>query len=198
MSATFIEEPPELLPPLPPLAPPSTAPPPPVAPHPPTAEPAQRWAPRPATTGSRRIPWAWIVVGAIGLLALAIFVAARIFLGQPKPTVAPTPVATAAAQPSVPVAPTSATLVILGTPWGELQSLEDAQGRELPLPERRETPLLIGDLPGGHYVATLRHPAAPAPVTCEVDAVVGQAATCRAALLPLEPLQYFKEAGWWR
>ncbi|HXT19890.1 MAG TPA: serine/threonine-protein kinase [Thermoanaerobaculia bacterium] len=154
---------------------------------------AQTAPPRPAP----RIPWGWLIVGAIVVLALAIFAGAWLFLGRGKTTAAPSPVATTAAQPTVPVVPTAATVVVLGTPWGELQSLKNAEGRELPLPARRETPLLL-TLPAGHYVATLRHPAAPAPATCEVDAVVGQAATCRAALLPLEPLQYFKEAGWWR
>ena len=103
----------------------------------------------------------------------------------PRPSAVPAPAATAGK------------VVVLATPWGELASLRRADGRELPLPSQRETPLVI-TLPAGHYVATLRHPAASAAGTCEIDAVPGQVVTCRAQLLPLDPLQYFKEAGWWR
>ncbi|HEV8630552.1 MAG TPA: serine/threonine-protein kinase [Thermoanaerobaculia bacterium] len=105
---------------------------------------------------------------------------------------APLPAGTTAAAPAA-----AATVLVLGTPWGELESLRAADGRELPLPQQRETPLLL-TVPPGHYTLSLRHPGAANPGLCEVDAVVGQAATCKVELLPLETMQYFKEAGWWR
>ena len=107
--------------------------------------------------------------------------------------------ATVAAQPSAApsVAPTLAAVVVLGAPWGELTSLRGPDGREVSLPSNRETPLFL-TVPPGHYVATLSHPGAPQPVTCEVDAALGTQVTCRAELLAIDPMQYFKESGWWR
>jgi len=130
-------------------------------------------------------------------MLLVLAVGAWLLLSFARKTTQAAPAATTAPTQAAPVAAGSATVVVLGTPWGELTSLRDASGRELPLPPHRETPLVL-TLPAGHYVATLRHPNAPAPVSCEVDAANGQATTCRAELLPLEPLQYFKEAGWWQ
>ena len=95
------------------------------------------------------------------------------------------------------VAPTLAAVVVLGAPWGELASLRGADGREVELPQNRETPLFL-TLPPGHYVATLTHPGAPQPATCEVDAALGTQVTCRAELLTIDPMQYFKDSGWWR
>jgi hypothetical protein len=123
---------------------------------------------------------AWLLFGDRGEASAA----------RPAPSLAPS-------APAIPVAPSRATVAVIGAPWGELVSLRGADGRELPLPERRETPLLLS-LPAGHYVATLRHPGAPKEVTCDVDAAVGQAVTCQAQLIPLDSMQYFKEAGWWR
>ena len=95
------------------------------------------------------------------------------------------------------VAPTLAAVVVLGAPWGELTSLRGADGHEVALPQNRETPLFL-TLPPGHYVATLSHPGAAQPATCEVDAELGKQVTCRAELLAIDPMQYFKETGWWR
>jgi hypothetical protein len=152
-----------------------------------------------ATAAPKRgLPWLWIAVGAVGLLIVAalglwfLFVILRDRVPAAS-TAAAAP--TQAAAPALAAAP--ATVTILGTPWGEVESLRDAAGHEVALPAQRETPLVL-PLPAGHYVATLRHPNAATPASCEVDALSGQPATCRAELLPIEPLQYFKEAGWWK
>jgi len=152
-------------------------------------------APATATTLRRARPW---LAPAAAVVALGLAAGAWLLFGggdeasgaHPAATLAPT-------APPIPVAPSRATVAVIGAPWGELVSLRGANGRELPLPERRETPLLLA-LPAGHYVATLRHPGAPQDATCEVDAAVGQAVTCQAQLIPLDSMQYFKEAGWWR
>ncbi|HEV8240102.1 MAG TPA: serine/threonine-protein kinase [Thermoanaerobaculia bacterium] len=144
------------------------------------------------------LPWLWIAVGAGGLLvvaALGLWFLLTMIGDRAHAPAAATAVPTRATTASAVAA--AATVTILGTPWGEVESLRDAAGRAVPLPARRETPLVL-PLPAGHYVATLRHPAAAAPASCEVDVASGQPATCRAELLPIEPLQYFKEAGWWK
>ena len=152
----------------------------------------------PTAAPKRGLPWLWIAVGAVGLLIVAALGLWLLFLimrdrapTASTTTAAPTPAAATAA------AAAPATVTILGTPWGEVESLRDAAGREVALPAQRETPLVL-PLPAGHYVATLHHPNAATPASCEVDALSGQPATCRAELLPIEPLQYFKEAGWWK
>jgi serine/threonine-protein kinase len=183
----------------PPLPPAVRAPPKPPSPEASAAVAASPVAaqPRAAPAVSRPIPWTWIAGGA-AVVAIVLLAGAWLLFSfarrasEPRPAASPQVTA-----PVVPVAPTRATVVVLGTPWGELESLRDAAGRDVPLPERRETPLVL-ELPPGHYVATLRHPNAAEAATCEVDAVNGQAVTCRAELLRIEPFQYFKEAGWWR
>jgi hypothetical protein len=174
-------------PPAPPAAPQAT----------PTAAPAATSAPAPAAGGKRRL-WPWIAAAAAVLAAVALAggwllwaAARRDDAASRQPVAAPRPAPKPAASAS------AGTVVVLATPWGELASLHAADGHELPLPTQRETPLVI-TLPAGHYVATLRHPSAPGTATCEIDAVVGQVVTCRAELLPLDPMQYFKDAGWWR
>ena len=192
-SAVAPSSPPRLVaPPPPPPAPPVLATPPatdaPVA----TSRTVETAPPK------RGLPWLWIAVAAVGSMIVAALGLWFLFLVMRDrvPTAstaaaAPTKAATTAA------AATPATVTILGTPWGEVESLRDAAGREVALPALRETPLVL-PLPAGHYVATLRHPNAATPASCEVDALSGQPATCRAELLPIEPLQYFKEAGWWK
>jgi len=155
-------------------------------------------APPRAGTARRPVPWLWIGIGgAVGTLLL-MAVGAWLLFGLARRTAPAAPAASATPPPpTVPVTATAASVLVLATPWGELVSLRDAAGREMPLPARRETPLVLA-LPAGHYVATLRHPNAAGLASCQVDAVRGQSATCRADLLPIEPLEYFKEAGWWR
>jgi hypothetical protein len=145
------------------------------------------------SAGTRRL---LLALGA--LLAVLILLAAGAWwwLGHRRPqTIAvavPSPLPTHAAP-----AAAAATLVVLGSPWGEVTRIQAEDGHELPLPPRRDTPLVLS-VPAGRYVVTLTHPGAPAPATCEAVAAAGPPATCRAQLLPVDALQYFREAGWWR
>ena len=50
----------------------------------------------------------------------------------------------------------------------------------------------------GSYTVTLAHPSAAEPVTCQVELVTGQVVTCQQELVPVDVMQYFKEAGWWQ
>ncbi len=173
----------------------ATVPPPAPVTVPPRTPPAASAA-QPSGVPPRRTLWLLVAAGAI-LLVLAIGATGWWLLHAARQRAAAQPAATAAPVPSTAPAPAEATVLVVAAPWGELVSLRDGTGRELPLPAARETPLLL-ELAPGHYVATLSHPAATATASCEVDAVPGQAATCRVELLPVDAMQYFKEAGWWR
>lgn len=87
-------------------------------------------------------------------------------------------------------------LLLDASPWGEVVRLTDADGREVPLPEERSTPLVL-ELPAGRYTAELSHPAA-ASGTCRAELEAGGTARCRTELHRLDPVDYFREAGWWR
>lgn len=88
-------------------------------------------------------------------------------------------------------------LLLEAVPWGELTLLEDAEGRELPLPAEPYTPLLLS-LPPGGYRLEVRHPGASEGGTCTVEVKSGEVTPCRVELVAIEPLDYFEEAGWWR
>jgi hypothetical protein len=154
-------------------------------------------APRPAARARARPRWllpALAGLAGTGLLAVAAFLTWQALRGRQPPSVAPAvPRPTLAA----PVVPGVARVTVLGAPWGEVSEIRDAEGVSVDLPVQRETPLLL-ELPAGRYTVTLTHPDAPQPVTCEVEATLGETVECRAELLPLAPLDYFREAGWWQ
>jgi hypothetical protein len=108
----------------------------------------------------------------------------------------PVPAVTAAPTLGPPVKADEARLLVIATPWAEVTAIA-GNGGAVPLPTQRTTPLLL-TLPPGRYTLTLAHPTAAAPVTCEVDLVNGQAATCQRELVPVDVMQYFKDAGWWQ
>jgi hypothetical protein len=162
----------------------------PAAPVPGVAAPAPR--PRPS---SGALPKVLLAAAALLFLLLVAGGGLWWFLrgrtsGTSKSTAVPSPAPTVVALPRT-------NMVVLASPWGEVTRIQAEDGHELPLPTRRDTPLVLS-VPTGRYVVTLTNPGAPAPATCTVVAAAGQPATCKAQILPVEPLQYFKEAGWWR
>jgi hypothetical protein len=154
----------------------------------------------PAGVAVRPRVWLWLLLAA-GLVAMLAGAAVLwwIFGRGPGASVAEDaqPAATAAATAGPPVKPDEARLVVLGAPWGEVTAIRSGDGAAAALPARRTTPLVL-TLPPGTYTLTLTHPAATAPVDCEVVVATGQAATCQAQLVEVDVMQYFKEAGWWQ
>jgi serine/threonine-protein kinase len=156
-----------------------------VAPSPPRQRTSPRWL-LPVLAG----------LAGVALLGLAAFLTWQAVKGGRPPVAAeapPVPRPTLAA----PVTADEARIVVLANPWGELAELRSAEGETLELPSSRETPLLL-TLPPGRYTLTLIHPDAEQPVTCEVEAALGETVACRAEILPLGPMDYFREAGWWQ
>jgi serine/threonine-protein kinase len=151
----------------------------------------------PRGPGSRRLLAGLAAAGALGILVVVVvgWVLMR-SLARRSTTEVAAPIATAA--PAVPEPPVGRTgVMVVAAPWGELQSVRGAGGRELLLPADHSTPLLL-DLPPGRYTLTLSHPAAAQPASCEAEVRSGEVTTCRVETLPMEVMQYFKEAGWWQ
>jgi serine/threonine-protein kinase len=169
-------------------------------PPPPASAAVSRPAPAAVRSGAPTSPRPrWLLPAIGGAALLLVLLAAGVWWilagrGSSDAEAEPEPITTATQAPAV---PGQASILVIAAPWGELVGLRDDQGEQLPLPTVRETPLLLALAPG-HYTLTLGHPAAAQTATCEVDATLDAAATCRVELLPPEPMQYFKEAGWWQ
>lgn len=168
------------------------------APPPPSAEEddlgATRAIPvsRPVGPGRpRRWPVAAAVVAGCVVLALA-----AVWIGWRRGAA---PAETTAERPAGPAAAPAETglLLVEAVPWGEVVRVIDAEGHDVPLPDERSTPLALS-LPAGRYTAEIRHPDAAAPGTCRAEVGAGATAVCSTDLYRLEPLDYFREAGWWR
>lgn len=85
-------------------------------------------------------------------------------------------------------------LALDAMPWGELVTVTASDGKRLPLPEQRITPLLL-TLPEGDYTLALK---APDGATRELAAKVtrGQLAVAELKLGTLDPDQILREAGY--
>jgi hypothetical protein len=85
-------------------------------------------------------------------------------------------------------------LALDAMPWGELVTVTGSDGKTLPLPEQRITPLLL-TLPEGDYTLALK---APDGATKQLSAKVtrGQLAVAELKLGSLDPDQILREAGY--
>ena len=145
--------------------------------------------------------WPLLAVAALAFLLLAGAALWWVLRDEDAPVaeeVAAAPTAAVVVPTAGPVvSPNQARVVVLAAPWGELTAIRRADGSELPLPQHRTTPVVL-TLPAGRYELTLTHPGAPAPQSCSVELVTGQAATCQVQLVAVDVMHYFKEAGWWQ
>ncbi len=85
---------------------------------------------------------------------------------------------------------------IEAAPWGMISEITHQTGELVALPETTSTPLVVR-LPQGSYQITVSDPRSEETGVCLVDLGSAPADPCRIEFSPLDPLQYFKETGWW-
>lgn len=88
-------------------------------------------------------------------------------------------------------------VLVEASPWGEVSQIVDQAGERVTLPQSRSTPMSVR-LPAGSFVITVADPRSSEIGTCEISVSEESAPPCEIAFPPLDPLEYFKEAGWWK
>lgn len=89
-------------------------------------------------------------------------------------------------------------LLIDASPWGEVTSLVDGEGRDIELPPDRQTPLVLALAPG-RYTAHLTHPElVNQSKPCEAEVSATHGASCRVDLVPASVDDYWEGMGWLR
>jgi serine/threonine protein kinase len=86
-------------------------------------------------------------------------------------------------------------LVLNAYPWGNVESVEDADRRPVALPADTSTPLMLR-LPAGSYRVTLRHPRAPKPVQLIAKVEPNKRVVASASFPTISVKEYFARAGW--
>lgn len=97
--------------------------------------------------------------------------------------------------PAAPSVPTFAVFVE-ATPWGEVDEIVDGSGTVIAPPEPRSTPMIL-QLSAGSYVINVTDPRSAESSSCQVSVPEQAAEPCSITFPPIEPLEYFKDAGWW-
>lgn len=139
-----------------------------------------------------RMRTAAIVVGSLLLFGVVGWSVVRI----PEREVAPLPVVA----PALPV-PTAeienGLLLVDSQPWGEVERVIDAEGREIELPEIRYTPLPL-ELSPGPYTVEISRPDLDGVEICKVVVESADAVHCELQLAAMDASEFFKETGWWQ
>lgn len=148
-----------------------------------------------------------LLLGSLGILLIGIFGTllwwALPFPGNrpnsPSPAggEAASPVAHHSPAPSAIAAETLGELLLEGSPWGEIRQILDSQGRALEFPPDASTPLLL-PLPPGEYRLQLVGPKGLEERSCQALVEAGKRSVCQVEFAPMNSLDYFREAGWWR
>lgn len=86
-------------------------------------------------------------------------------------------------------------LVLNAYPWGNVDSIVDANRQKVALPADASTPLVL-TLPAGSYVITFRHPKAAKPVQVIAKVEARKRVTANAAFPTISSKEYFSRAGW--
>lgn len=86
-------------------------------------------------------------------------------------------------------------LVLNAYPWGNVDSIVDANRQKVTLPAEASTPLVL-TLPAGSYVITFRHPKAAKPVQVIAKVEARKRVTANAAFPTISSKEYFSRAGW--
>ena len=88
-------------------------------------------------------------------------------------------------------------VLLVASPWGEVESLSHLDGRQIGLPDERATPLVLS-LDEGDYRVEMRHPSSEEPRVCYLKVSEESPVVCRVEFFDVEPQEYFRETGWWR
>jgi serine/threonine-protein kinase len=121
-------------------------------------------------------------------LAVPVVLAAGVVIwtmrDRPRPAATPPPAA----------APATGTVVVDALPWGEVERIVDAAGREWPVGADRYTPF-VAHLPPGDYVIALRHPDAAEAASVRVTIRPAQLERRVVALREIDVDEYLHKAG---
>ncbi|HEX3894593.1 MAG TPA: protein kinase [Rudaea sp.] len=86
-------------------------------------------------------------------------------------------------------------LVLNAYPWGNVDSIVDANRQKVALPAEASTPLVL-TLPAGSYVITFKHPKAAKPVQVIAKVEARKRVTANAAFPTISSKEYFSRVGW--
>ncbi len=86
-------------------------------------------------------------------------------------------------------------LVLNAYPWGNVESIFDANRQKIALPAETVTPLVL-TLPAGNYFITFRHPKAAKPVQVIAKVEARKRLTANAVFPTISSKEYFTRAGW--
>ena len=139
----------------------------------------------------RPLPWRARLTAIFGVLATLAFASWMVLrlAGHEEPG--------EVVRPRLPLgAVANAALIVDAAPWGQVQQILGPGGLPHPPPADAVTPLVL-ELPPGKYRIDLAGPPGSAPRSCEVELTPASAARCRVSFARLEPVDYFREAGWW-
>ncbi len=143
--------------------------------------------PAPAEKTRKRPLPRWLLAVATVALAAGIGFAA----GFLRPADDPRP---PTGEPSGPaVAADTGLLRLDALPWAELVAIVDAEGRQLPIPAERHTPMAL-PLSAGTYTLTLSHPSLPRPREVEVVLRPGETVPRTVEVAPYSAERYFEQS----
>ena len=86
-------------------------------------------------------------------------------------------------------------LVLNAYPWGNVESIVDANREKITIPSDASTPLVM-TLPAGSYVITFRHPKAAKPVQVIAKVEARKRVAANAMFPTISAKEYFSRAGW--
>ena len=86
-------------------------------------------------------------------------------------------------------------LVLNAYPWGNVESVQDANRQPVALPADASTPLVL-TLPAGSYRITFRHPQAAKPIQVIAKVEARKRVSASAAFPTITAKEYFSRAGW--
>lgn len=116
---------------------------------------------------------------------------------EPVAAALPGPTGTTSEEPPSAAPLESGTLLVDARPWGEIVSVLDDEGTEIPGFAGRSTPIRL-QLEPGFYSVVVTHPALEEPGVCQAEVTTDATARCELVTAEVETSDYFRDMGWWR